>query len=348
MIASTSRSDVGWQRQTIIWLEIDNAFQNQFRQDVELRAASTRIYYHPDMNRLTLAFLIAASACEGKGNKEAPIERPDLQMVSSGNEPRKLLRYHVPKGTSQGLELTIDMTLNAGEMGGTLPTVAMSLLIAAEDVTPDGSMKLHTTVVDAVARDKPESKVSAAALSGPLDAMKGIALTSTLAPNGRLSKSQVDGGKQLAPDVQAQLNALSSSFENVLMSLPNEPVGMGAVWRTSRDITQNGLRLTSVNTYAIIALSDDAITYTLDTDVHGADQQITQGGATVDIKDITGTGGGRGVIHLDRLDFESDLNAEFRSKMAAPGEAQPTAMTMTTTMSVRPTKSAGAGSGSAN
>lgn len=292
------------------------------------------------MNRLAVALLVVASACEGKGGKEAPIERPDLQMVSSGNEPRKLLHYQVPKGTTQGLELTIDMTLNAGEMGGTLPTVMMSLLIAAEDVTPDGSMKLHTTVVDAVARDKPESKVSATALSGPLDAMKGIALTSTLAPNGRLTKSQVEGGKQLAPDVQGQLNALSSSFENVLMSLPSEPIGMGAVWRTSRDITQNGLKLTSVNTYAIIAMTGDTVTYTLDTEVHGADQQITQGGATVDIKDITGTGGGRGVIHLDRLDFESDLTAEFRSQMTTPGEAQPTAMKMTTLMRVRPTKPA--------
>lgn len=296
------------------------------------------------MNRFALALLVVASACEGKGGKEAPIERPDLQMVSSGNEPRKLLRYHVAKGTSQGLELTIDMTLNAGEMGGTLPTVVMSLLIAAEDVRADGSMKLHTTVVEAVARDKPESKVAATALSGPLDAMKGIALTSTLAPDGRLSKSQVEGGKQLPPDVQTQLNALSTSFENVLMSLPNEPVGMGAVWRTSRDITQNGLKLTSVNTYAITAMNGDTITYTLDTDVHGADQQITQGGTTVEIKDITGTGAGRGVINLDRLDFETDLSAEFRSKMTTPGEPQPTAMKMTTTMRVRPTKAVGSGS----
>ena len=345
MIASTSRSDVGWQRQTIIVSEIDNAFQNQFRQDVDLRAARAWIHYHPDMNRLAVALLVAASACEGKSGKEVPIQRPDLQMVSSGNEPRKLLRYHVGKGTSQGLELSIDMTLHAGEMGGALPTVLMSLLIAAEDVTPDGSMKLRTTVVDAIARDRAESKVAATALAGPLDAMKGIALTSTLAPNGRLSKSEVEGGKQLAPDVQTQLNAVTASFENVLMPLPDEPVGIGAVWRSSRDITQNGLKLTTVNTFAIIAMTGDTITYTLDTDVHGADQQITQAGTTVDIKDITGTGGGRGVLHLDRLAFESDLSAEFRSKMMAPGEPQATAMKMTTTMRVRPTKTE---TGSAN
>jgi hypothetical protein len=300
------------------------------------------------MNRLLLSIALVASACEGKGNKSANIEPPDIQIVSSGNEPRKLLRYHIPKGTSQALELTVDMTLNAGEMGGPLPTVVMSMLLAAEDVGADGSVKLHTTVVDAVARDRAESKVAASALSGPLDGMKGIALSSTLAANGRISKSQVEGGKQLPPDVQSQLNALTSSFENVLMPMPNEPVGVGAVWRSSRDIQQNGLKLTSVNTFSITGMTGDTINYSIDTEVHGADQQVTQGGATVEIKDITGTGGGRGVLHLDRLELESDLAAEFRSKMNAPGEANPTAMKMMTLMRVRPATTNGQGSGSAH
>lgn len=296
------------------------------------------------MHRLLLAAAIVLSACEGKGDKQAAIEPPDLQMVSSGSEPRKLLRYHIAKGTTQGLELTIDMTLHAGEMGGALPTVVMSMLIAAERINPDGSVRLHSTVVDAVAKDRAESKVSATALSGPLDAMKGVAMSSTLSATGRISKSNVEGNKQLPPDVQAQLNALTSSFENVLMSLPSEPVGVGAVWRSSRDIEQNGLKLTAVNTYSITALSGDTVTYNVDTEVHGRDQQVTQAGTTVDIKDILGTGGGRGVIHLDGLAFESDLNAEFRSKMNAPGEAQPTAMKMTTMMRVRPTTAEAAGS----
>lgn len=299
------------------------------------------------MNRLLLAIAVVASACENKGDKRARVEPPDLQIVSSGSEPRKQLRYHIPKGTTQGLELTVDMTLNAGEMGGPLPTVVMSMLLAAEDVAADGSVKLRTTVVDAVARDRAESKVAATALTGPLDAMKGIALTSTLASNGRISKAQVEGGKQLPPDVQAQLNALTSSFENVLMPMPNEPVGVGAVWRSSREIQQNGLKLTSVNTFSITAMTGETINYSIDTEVHGPDQQITQGGTTVDIKDITGTGGGRGVMKLDRLDFESDLAAEFRSKMSAPGEATPTAMKMMTLMRVRPTTAEPAGSGSA-
>ena len=296
---------------------------------------SPRIHYHPDMNRLAAAFVIlvvGVTACKGGNDKQAAIEPPDLQIVSAGNAPRTLLRYHVPKGASQSLEVTIDMSLTAGEMGGPVPTIVMSLLLGAEDVAADGSVKLHTTIVDVTARDRAESKIPATALAGPLEAMKGIALTSTLAPNGRLSKSQVEGGKELPADMATQLTALTTSFENIVMPLPNEPVGVGAVWRSSRQLNQNGMQLTTVNTFTLVSITSDKITYTLESDVHGTDQKITQAGTTVEIKDITGAGGGKGTLNLGKLDFESELSAQLRSKMLAQGEATPTAMMMSTQM----------------
>ena len=50
------------------------------------------------MNRHLLALVLAVTACEGHGDKQTPIEPPDLQIVTAGNAPRKLLRYHIPKG----------------------------------------------------------------------------------------------------------------------------------------------------------------------------------------------------------------------------------------------------------
>lgn len=296
-----------------------------------------RIHYHPDMLRcLAAAFVILVAACEGKRDKQAPIEPPDLQMVSAGNAPRKLLRYHVPKGTSQSLEVTIDMSLTAGDMGGPVPTIVMSLLLGAEDVTADGSIKLHTTIVDVTARDRTESKIPASAFAGPLGALKGIALTSTISPSGRVSKSQVEGGKQLPPDVARQLDALTTSFESVVMPLPNEPIGVGAVWRSSRELAQNGMKATTVNTFNVTAITGDKIEYTIETEVHGSDQAITQSGTTVDITDITGVGGGKGTLHLDKLDFQSELTAQLRSKMQAKGETTTTPMMLTTQMRTQP------------
>jgi hypothetical protein len=157
-----------------------------------------------------------------------------------------------------------------------------------------------------------------------------------LSPSGRMAKAQVEGGKQLPADVATQLTALTTSFQNVVMPLPNEPIGVGAVWRSSRELDQNGMKLTTVNTFNVTAITGDKIEYTIETEVHGTDQQITQAGTTVDIKDITGAGGGKGTLHLDKLDFESELTAQLRSKMQAKGETTATPMMLTTQMRAHP------------
>jgi hypothetical protein len=299
--------------------------------------------------------VISLAACK-KSGPDVPSEPPDLQMVSAGSEPRKVLRYRIAKGTTQGLEVAADMTLTAGEMGGPLPTIVMTMLVAVEDVGRDQQMKLRTTIVDATARERDDSKIPAAALSGPLETMKGIAIESLLSPEGRLSKAQIEGSKQLTEDVAKQLNSLTATFENVMMPLPKEAVGVGAVWRNSRPIEQNGMKLTSVNTFTLTAIDGDQLTFTIDTDVHGDDQTVKQGDMSVEIKDITGTGSGHGRLTLTKLDMTNELTAEFRSQMKAPGEDAPTRMTIASTTRIKPsgstpitpaaTSSAGSGAGS--
>lgn len=277
-----------------------------------------------------LVSALAIVGCKGSDDgRQGAAEPPDLQVVSKGNEPRRELRYRVAKATQRGIDIAIDLDLEAGEMGGPLPTVAMSLLIAVDDVQPDGGMKLHTTIVDVSARDRYESKVPAAALSGPLEQMKGISIASTLSPQGRMSKSVVEGGKQLSEAVNVQLASLTASFQDVMMTLPTEPVGVGAVWRSSRAIEQNHLKMTAVNTVTLLAIDGDKIGYSIDTELHGDDQKVTQDGQTLEVKDITGTGSGKGTVGLTTLEVTSDLTAELRSKMSAPGEAEATPMKMT-------------------
>lgn len=304
----------------------------------------------PLFSWITLSAVIASSGsqvgCRKRG-EHAAVEPANLQIVSAGNEPRRVLRYRIPKGTSQGLELSVDMNLTAGEMGGQLPTIDMAMLVAVEDVSPSGEMKLRTTIIDATARERTDSKINPVALAGPLERLKGIAIENTLQPNGQVSKGQVEGLKQLPDDSAQQLTALTTTLEQVMMPLPNEPVGPGAVWRTSRDIQQGGMAMTSVNTFSLVSIDGDRLKYTLDTDVHGADQTVRSGSDSVDVKDITGTGGGEGTFSLAALDLTAVLSAEFRSEMAAPGETTPTKMKMMTQTRIVPQGTPPAANGSA-
>lgn len=281
--------------------------------------------------------VFAMAACKGNEAPPAPVSPPDLQIISAGDAPRRVLRYKPGKGTTQKLEVEIDVNVQAGDMGGPMPTMVIAMTVAVDAVMPTGQMKLRATIDDVTARDNPESKVPAVALAGPLEALKGVAIDALLSPNGRLTGAKVDrGGKELPKDIDTQVSSLVASFEQTMMPLPDEPVGVGAVWRNSRAIEQNGMSLKSVNSVSLASIEGDVVTLALDTDIHGQDQTVKQGDLTIEVKDILGNGGGKTRIDLAKLAVTSDLAAEFRSVMTAAGDPQPTTMTMTTVSKVKP------------
>ncbi|HEY5944828.1 MAG TPA: DUF6263 family protein [Kofleriaceae bacterium] len=286
--------------------------------------------------RLLLIALAVFGCKQGDDAAGKRATAPDLQLVSAGNEPRQVLRYHAAKGTKQQLEIAVDVEVGAGEMGGPMPTIVMTLAIEVEAVLPTG-MKLRTSVVDAVARDRDETKVPTNALSGPLDLMKGIVITSTMTQSGRLFGTKLDtGSKPIPATAKTQLAALSASFDQLMMPLPEAPVGVGAVWRNSKPLEQNGMKMTAVNSIELVSVVGDKLTYNIDTEVHGDDQTVKYGDLSVEIKDITGKGTGKGTIDLATLGLTSQLESNFRSQMQAPGEGSATQMTMGIVTKVTP------------
>jgi hypothetical protein len=190
-------------------------------------------------------------------------------------------------------------------------------------------MKLRSTVLDATARDRDETRVPDGALTGPLEVLKGIVLTSTMTPNGRVFGTQIDiASKDVPPSAKSQLAALTASVDQLMMPLPDDAVGVGAVWRNSKPLEQNGMKMIAVNSIALTAIEGDKLSFEIDTQVHGEDQTIKQGDLTVEMKDITGTGEGKGSIDLRTLALTSELATEFRSAMQAGGEGSATPMRM--------------------
>ncbi|HEY5928377.1 MAG TPA: DUF6263 family protein [Kofleriaceae bacterium] len=281
--------------------------------------------------------LIAAAWIGCKRDDGAQVSPPDLQIVSAGNEPRVPLHYRAAKGTTQQLAIAIDVEIGAGDMGGAMPTIVMTLAIKVEDVLPTGAMRLRTTIVETAAVDRDETRVPTAALSGPLELMKGIAFTTTMAPTGRLAGTRIElGDKQLTGAAKSQLAALTTSFDHLMMTLPDEPVGVGAVWRNSKPLEQNGMKLTAVNSVQLVAITGDKLELAVDTEVHGDDQTVKQGDLSVDIKDVIGTGGGKTTVDLGTLAVTSELTTEMRSTMQAAGESEITPMKMSIATRVTP------------
>lgn len=283
---------------------------------------------------------LVAIALVGGCKDAEPLGRPsppDLQLVTAGAEPRRVLRYHPEPGTTRKLEISVALELTADGMGAPMPTLVLDVSARVDALLPDGSVTLRTTIDDVKAREVENSTVSAASVAGPLEKLEGLAIYAVLAPNGRLLGTKLDAGQRvLPPELDQQIKSLLANFEATMMPLPDEAIGVGAIWRNSRALGQNGLALTAVNTVTLVSLQNDVVGYTLDTDIHGADQSARQGDVMIDVKDLVGNGMGKGTIDLGRLDITSELGAELRSLMSAPGDPTPTKMEMATLLRVRP------------
>jgi len=283
----------------------------------------------------TLASLVSCEA----GAPSAPIAvaRPDLEIVSAGSDPRVLLRYHPAPGTEQRFEMSIAVQLTAGEIGGPMPTVGVQLTGTIEALRRPGKMVVRAGTEDTRARETEGSSVPPVAVEGPLAPLRGLALAGVLAPDGRMTATHLVGGPSaLSAETEQQVQSLLTSFQTTMMPLPDSPVGAGAVWRSSRALEQNAIRMKAVNTVTLTAVRGDTIEYTLDTDVHGADQTVKQEDLEVVIKDIVGNGTGRGTIDLAQLRVSSELQASLHTEMTATGDPAPTKLDMTTRTRVQP------------
>ncbi|MBA3456573.1 MAG: hypothetical protein H0T42_26020, partial [Deltaproteobacteria bacterium] len=215
------------------------------------------------MKVIAVACAVVLAAC---GDKKPPPGElptpPGVQLLNAGAEPRQLLRYRIAKGTTQVIELALDVDIDASGQGGPLPTLVMTSEMVADDVLPDGSTQVRTTITHVVARDRPGSAITATQMTEQTELMRGLVLRGTLAPEGMLRDLHVDaGGRVLPPGLTAQLDTLSKSFEQVAMPLPRTPVGPGASWLYSRTFTQSGMVMTTTTTFKLIAIAGDTLTF---------------------------------------------------------------------------------------
>ncbi|MEO6774104.1 MAG: hypothetical protein ABI467_13985 [Kofleriaceae bacterium] len=294
-------------------------------------------------------------ACKA-GNPPPPPARTDLIVVSPGVLPRRVLRYHLAKGTKTTFELDLEGTLVAGEITSASPPLTFALSIAVDDVLPDGRMKLATTVLGMTAHaasdqpGAPRANADAAALAG-------LVLTATLSPDGTIADvhvasaaaqdsgsaaaAQDSGSAALAPgsgsaapgpldaSARALIDQLVQALPKLAMPLPPTPVGIGAKWRSARSLGPiSPLALTSVTTIDLDGISGSTLTYELTSTVHGDDQHVTQDGVEVQVKDITGTATGHGTFDLAKLAPLGTLAAELHMEMTTGSDRTPMTMSL--------------------
>jgi hypothetical protein len=286
-----------------------------------------------------IACLLAVSGCGSEEKPKPPPAPTDgLELVQPGAEPRRQLRYQLASGTTSPIELAMDVDLKTADQEAKLPTMAMSLDIAVAAVDA-GTAKLKLSVAAAGARPRTEDPKEAPArtvMNRQANLLAGMVVTFGLTPQGGVKDSKVEAvGRDLSGPMQEQVTTLVQTSEQLAMPLPEQPVGVGAIWKHRRTMKQNQLTLVTMTTVEVTAIDGDRVTFKSSTEMTGADQTITQGSASAQVTAIRGTGTQTGTFDLTKAVVFGESKATLGFEMIADGQRRPMKLDIATRITER-------------
>ena len=296
---------------------------------------------------LTIAALLGAACGAEDQSTDSASRSPEpgataeagssVEVVASGAEPRTLVEYRLTKGQRQTATMRMDMSM-AMTGGGqnfdvSIPTIVMDMAMEVLDVTDDGYVVRTEFVSVRIEAGTPEQEQVAASMRAGLDAMTDITGTMTLTRQGEVIDFDMEAPDTLPAEVQATIDQLSSSMEQMAAPFPPSGVGVGARWTVPQTLETDAMKLEMVSEYHLVRLDEDSAeleyTYT-----QSAPSQTLDGGFK--LQEMTGSGQGAMTVRFDTLVPTVTIGGTTSMVMEVPGSggSPPQQLTQNLTMTM--------------
>lgn len=291
------------------------------------------------VTRIALVIVIAGACKEKQAAPPAAPPRQGIEMVHRGAMPHQPLRYQLTRGVRTAVELELDVDMVTPTFQRTMPTTVTVMEVGADEVLADGSAKVRTKILRAMARERAGAAVSLEAVNAQAAMLSGVEITGTLTPRGKVQAPRVEASAGVPPKTASGIAALVAQAEEVAMPLPEPGVGVGATWRVRRDVVELGIKMETLTEIEVTSIDGPRVGYVMRTEARGDDQHATIDGTPVDVTKIRGSGTGQGVIDLSRMvvfgEQSVELGFDVRA-MAASGSAQSSSVKMHTAKRLKP------------
>lgn len=228
-----------------------------------------------------------------------------IDLISAGEGTRTALRMTPRAGTTERFEIVLDMDMkmDMGEMGQMptdLPPLAMVLEANIDKVDPNGDIHYRYELVDIAVRGENVDAMMRAALEKELPKMKGAKGTHVVSNTGVVKSSTFEppagAPAQQVTNVRKGMNHASASF-------PEEPVGIGAKWRVTQGVSDNGLELDQTVVYTLKEHSGNKVVLVTEMIQKPGDKTNLSSiqGATAELMKFQSMGDGESVLDLTHL-----------------------------------------------
>jgi hypothetical protein len=265
-----------------------------------------------------------------------------VTLVDAGAAPRRALRYALTKGSTESMSLRqqigMAMTVEGTAMPApSMPATVMTTRIDVDDVAADGTADVRVEIVSLGVEAGDTDPALVAQMNPALAIMKGVTMRYRLSPTGQVSNLTMS--ENAPPQLQAA-QALGST-EQFSVALPSEPVGVGAYWKTSRPVEQNGMTIDQEVEYRVRSLAGDTVVLEMALAQSATDQPVVTPtlppGTNARLRSLSGAGKSTVVILLTRVQPSLELNMEMKLNLELDMAGQSMVMDQVMTMDVKST-----------
>ncbi|WP_428264438.1 hypothetical protein [Haliangium sp.] len=272
---------------------------------------------------------------------------PTVKLLAAGKGKRQKLRYAIPRGTKETVQMDMDMAMSMSMQGQNmdirLPVMRMRMETEVTEVTDKGHMRYRfryggTELLDTPGV-APMVKTSLEQALAGIGTLEGYAVITDRGVT-------LDGGFELGsaadPQLQQLLGSLEQSLQQLSAPLPTQAVGVGARWEVRSDIENNGVAVSQTARYEIVAMSEDSVTCKVTISQKAKPQTINDPnmppGSSVEVLSMQGSGSGQVTIPLRRLTptSQAKIATEMQMRMNMGAQNHDMGMKMTLGMKIAP------------
>jgi hypothetical protein len=259
-------------------------------------------------------------------------DAPQITLLNPGAEPRQQLLLQPEAGETQTTTATIYLDV-ASAVGGQpvsrtiLPETVLTKETTVMDVADTGDITTESVYTGAIAQSR--QNLNPKVLQGMqamVEGVKDFRSETIVDARRQLKSSQTELPPTLNTQMQGYFEGMSDSLSQMALPLPEEEVGIGAMWQVESEYNLNGIPVNQVIAYELVHLDDGVATLDVDIESTGTPTSVTLRNtpveATAMVESFMTEGQGRIVMDLNQvmpIVSSVAVNSEVDMMVQAPG-----------------------------
>jgi hypothetical protein len=242
---------------------------------------------------------------------------PAVEVVREGRAPLEPLRLAPPPGASQRSTMTVNFAIEQSGVSSASvepPPIRATVATSLQGTTPDGNLQVAFSYPSFdVLRGGEASASERRRIERAFTGLTGLSGQLTITPRGVLVDSSLSVPPDLDPSVSSVVTQLGDQLRTLAIPFPEAPVGVGARWRATTDLSLNGIQAHQVYDYTLKKRDGTK----LEIDVRGTQTADEQ---TVELPNVAG--GAQLRVTRFRTTFRGGNSVDLTSLLPTAGQVQ--------------------------